>query len=55
MDLADVVNQSEQAPLYIHFPFRAQRESVHVLLHADVGLASEAEVLALRPELNQIE
>ena len=36
VDLADIVNQSEQRPLYIHFPFRAQREAVHTLLHADV-------------------
>ena len=37
MDLADIVYQSEQSPLYIHFPFRAQREAVHALLHADVS------------------
>lgn len=23
VDLADIVNQSKQSPLYIHFPFRA--------------------------------
>jgi len=37
VDLADIVHQSEQSPLYIHFPFRAQGEAVHTLLHTDVG------------------
>ena len=37
VDLADIVYQSEQTPLYIHFPFRAEREAVHAFLHADVG------------------
>ena len=37
VDLADVVYQSEQHPLYIHFPFRAQSESIHTLLHTDIG------------------
>ena len=37
VDLADIVNQSEQSPLYIHFAFRAERESVHALMHADIG------------------
>jgi hypothetical protein len=42
VDFADIVNQGEPLPrpLYIHFTFGAQ---------------SEAEVLALRPELRQIE
>ena len=37
VDLADIVNQSEQSPLYIHFPLRAQSEAMHALLHTDVG------------------
>ena len=37
MDLADIVNQSEQYPLYIHFPFGAQGETIHVFMHTDVG------------------
>ena len=37
VDLADIVYQSEQTPLYIHFPFRTEREAVHAFLHADVG------------------
>ena len=37
VNLADIVNQSEQPPLYIHFQFGAEREAVHVLLHTDVG------------------
>jgi hypothetical protein len=37
VDLADIVNQSEQYPLYIHFTFGAQGEAIHVLMHADVG------------------
>ena len=37
VDLADIVDQSEQPPLYIHFQFRAQGESIHALLHADIG------------------
>ena len=36
VDLADIVNQSEQRPLYIHFAFGAQGESIHALLHTDV-------------------
>ena len=37
VDLADIVYQSEQHPLYIHFAFGAQGEAVHALLHTDVG------------------
>jgi len=37
VDLADIVDQSEQSPLYIHFQFRAQDESIHAFLHADIG------------------
>lgn len=37
VDLADLVNQSVQPPLYIHFQFRAQREAVHALVHTDIG------------------
>ena len=37
VDLADIVNQSEQAPLYIHFQFGTKGETVHALLHTDVG------------------
>jgi len=37
VDLADIVDQSEQPPLYIHFQFRAQGESIHAFLHADIG------------------
>ena len=37
VDLTDIVNQSEQPPLYIHFQFGTQREAMHALLHTDVG------------------
>lgn len=37
VDLADVVDQSEQAPLYIHFPFGPQSEAMHALVDTDVG------------------
>ncbi len=37
VDLADIVNQSEQSPLYIHFAFGSQGETIHVFMHADVG------------------
>ena len=37
MDLADIVDQSKQSPLYIHFPFGTQSESIHTLLHTDIG------------------
>ncbi len=37
MDLADIVNQSEQPPLYIHFQFGTYSEAVHALVHTDVG------------------
>jgi len=37
VDLADIVNQRVQSPLYIHFQFGAQRKTVHALLHTDVG------------------
>ena len=36
VDLADIVYQSEQAPLYIHFTFGTQGESVHVFMYTDV-------------------
>ena len=37
MDLADIVYQSEQSPLYIHLGFGTQSEAVHVLLDTDIG------------------
>ncbi len=39
VDLADIVNQSEPRtrPLYIHFVFGTQGETIHVLTHTDVG------------------
>jgi len=37
VDLADIVNQSEQVPLYIHFTFGTQGESIHVFMYTDVG------------------
>ena len=37
VDLADIVDESKQLPLYIHFPFRAQREAMHPLVDTDVG------------------
>ena len=37
VDFADIVYQSEQPPLYIHFQFGPQREAVHALLDTDVG------------------
>ena len=37
VDLADVVHQGKQAPLYIHFPFGPQSEAMHALLDTDVG------------------
>ena len=36
VDFADIVNQSKQSPLYIHFTFGAQGEAVHVFMHANV-------------------
>ena len=36
VDLADVVYQSVQRPLYIHFAFGTQGESLHVFMHTDV-------------------
>ena len=36
MDLADIVDQSEQTPLYIHFALGTQGESIHVFMHTDV-------------------
>ena len=35
MDFADIVHESEQSPLYIHFQFGAQRETVHALVYTD--------------------
>lgn len=37
MDFADIVDQSEQPPLYIHFLFGTQRKAVHPLLHTNVN------------------
>lgn len=37
VDFADIVDQSEQPPLYIHFPFGTEREAVHVLVHTEIG------------------
>jgi hypothetical protein len=37
VDLADIVYQGEQSPLYIHFQFGAQGEAVHAFMHTDVG------------------
>ena len=37
VDLADIVYQSEQPPLYIHFQLGTQSEAVHALVHTDVG------------------
>ena len=37
VDLTDIVYQSEQPPLYIHFQFGTQSEAVHALVHTDVG------------------
>ena len=37
MDFADIVHESEQSPLYIHFQFRAQGEALHALVDTDVG------------------
>jgi hypothetical protein len=36
VDFADIVNQSEQSPLYIHFAFGTQGESIHVFMYTDV-------------------
>jgi len=36
VDLADMVNQSEQRPLYIHFPLGTQGKAMHPFLHTDV-------------------
>jgi hypothetical protein len=37
VDLADIVYQSEQLPLYIHFQPGTKGEAMHALLHTDVG------------------
>lgn len=37
MDFADIVHESEQSPLYIHFQFRAEGEALHALVDTDVG------------------
>ena len=37
VDFANIVYQSKQPPLYIHFQFGTQREAVHALEHTDVG------------------
>ena len=33
VDLADIVNQGEQPPLYIHFGFGTKGKTMHALLH----------------------
>lgn len=37
MDLADIVNQHEQPPLYIHFLFGAKGKAIHLFLHTNAG------------------
>jgi hypothetical protein len=37
VDFADIVNQNEQSPLYIHFGFGPQIEAVHKLMYTNVG------------------
>jgi hypothetical protein len=39
VDLADIVDQGKPRtrPLYIHFRFGPERETVHVPVHTDVG------------------
>ena len=37
VDLADVVYQGEQPPLYIDFLFGTQSKVVHALVHTDIG------------------
>ena len=37
MDLANIVDESEQAPLYIDFLFGTQSKVVHALVHTDIG------------------
>ena len=37
VNFADIVYQSKQPPLYIHFALGTQGESIHALLHTDVG------------------
>ena len=37
VNFTNIMYQSEQSPLYIHFGFGPQREAVHPLLHTDVG------------------
>ena len=37
MDLADIVNQRVQLPLYIHFVFGAKGKTMHALLDTDIG------------------
>ena len=37
MDLAEIMYQGEQSPLYIHFQFGPEREAVHALLDTDVS------------------
>ena len=36
VDFADIVDQSEQPPLYIHLRFGAYRESIHAFMHTYV-------------------
>ena len=37
VDLADIVNQGEQPPLYIHFGFGTKGKTVHALVDTEVG------------------
>src|SRR5215211_314322 len=37
VDLAEIMYQGEQSPLYIHFQFGPEREAVHALLDTDVS------------------
>ena len=37
MDFADIVYQSEQPPLYIHFQDGTYSKAVHALVHTDIG------------------
>ena len=37
MNLAEVVNQTEQQPLRVDFPFAAQREVIQSFVETDIG------------------
>ena len=37
VDLAEIVDQGEQSPLYIHFQLGPEREAVHTLLDTEFG------------------